>query len=60
MRSRRRWLILVSIGAVVGLAAWWFRSEESEAPTVVEEVEDTGMTPEQTEELMRAIGYVQQ
>ena len=60
MRTRRRWLILVSIGAVVGLGAWWLQPEEPEAPTVAEDVEDTGMTPEQTEGLMRANGYVQQ
>jgi hypothetical protein len=36
------------------------REPEPEAPTDVAEVEDTGMTPDQAEELMRAIGYVQQ
>jgi hypothetical protein len=51
---------LVLLLAAVGGAAAWALQEEPPAPTEVAEVEDTGMTDAETEELMRAIGYVQQ
>jgi len=51
---------LLMLLAVAGGAVWWALQEEPPPPTDVAEVEDTGMTPDETEELMRAIGYVQQ
>jgi len=51
---------LVLLLAAVGGAAAWALREEPPPPTEVAEVEDSGMTDAETEELMRAIGYVQQ
>ncbi len=52
--------VIVSLLAVAGGVTAWALHEEPPPPTEVAEVEDTGMTDDQTEELMRAIGYVQQ
>ena len=46
--------LLVAAGVVVG------RGEPEESPVVEEEQDETGMTSEEREELMRIIGYVQQ
>ena len=57
----RRWLLLLAV--LIGLgAAGWALSPEPEAPPepVAAEDEEEGMTDEETEELMRTIGYVQQ
>ena len=52
--------VVVLLLAVVGGIAAWALWEDPPPPTEVAEVEDTGMTDDQAEELMRAIGYVQQ
>ena len=47
----------------LGAALWtWSREDEPEFENSQEELEqdETGMTPQEREELMRTIGYVQQ
>ncbi|MCK6503722.1 hypothetical protein L6R53_10040 [Myxococcota bacterium] len=58
--SPRLWLLglalLVGAGGALGAWRWW----AGRAPAPVEEADgDTGLTREQTEEMMRVIGYVQ-
>ncbi len=59
-RSARIGAVLALL-VLAGSGAWWALQEgDPPPPADVAEVEDTGMTPDETEELMRAIGYVQQ
>lgn len=61
--DNRRWILLAATAAVLllGGAAWMFR-EPPPPDEIAEEVspEETGLSPEAQEELMRTIGYVQQ
>ncbi len=51
-------LLLALVCATAG--TWWAFRQDGEMLEDVAQVGDTGMTLDQTEELMRAIGYVQQ
>ncbi len=49
--------IVALLAAAGGAAAWYFWPEEPEPESL--EDKDTGLTRDQTEEMMRTIGYVQ-
>ena len=49
--------LLLTVGG--GVAAWALWPEPEPEPEEVTEDKDTGLTRDQTEELMRTIGYVQ-
>ncbi len=60
--DNRHWLLLTLIAVfVLGSGAWWL-THEPDVVEVADEVppEETGMSDEAQQELMRSIGYVQQ
>ncbi|MEE2751420.1 MAG: hypothetical protein VX519_08310 [Myxococcota bacterium] len=60
MRPPPLLIAVLGLGFLLVLGVLWV-SEEPEKEVVVEEEQDeTGMTSEEREELMRIIGYVQQ
>jgi len=61
MRRPPLLITVIGLGFLVVAGVFWWRGDSEEAPVVQEEEKDeTGMTSEEREELMRIIGYVQQ
>ena len=58
--SRKFWLFAALATASVAAAGGWFLWEDTPEPEPEAPAEDSGMSEERTEELMRTIGYVQQ
>lgn len=58
LRARLTAAVLLLIA--VGVGGWFAMDEEPPPPPETADAADTGMTDAETEELMRAIGYVQQ
>ncbi len=57
MRTKLPWLLLPLLLGTGGAVGWW--KLRPPPPPAVTEGEDTGPSREETEELMRVIGYVQ-
>lgn len=55
----RRWMLIFGLLVGLGAAGWALYPEPEVVPEPIAE-DDEGMTDEETEELMRTIGYVQQ
>jgi len=56
MTFRKTAILIVALLSAVAAVIWYQTQAD---PTVLEPKEDTGMTREQTEKMMRTIGYVQ-
>ncbi len=60
MRSPPLLIAVLGLGFLLAVGAFVGRGEPEEALVVEEDQDETGMTSEEREELMRIIGYVQQ
>lgn len=60
MQASRLLMIVLGVGLVVAVGVVVRPEEPENLPNLEEEKDETGMTSEEREELMRIIGYVQQ